>query len=106
MHGVASNSLRDESGHEKPEHIRSLLLEDFFTQATAERAGFPRWIRVRFLNSMKGRDGEPAISTVNDLLALSELQFKGYPGIGRKAFTYVRVTLAEQGLAFGSSARA
>lgn len=106
MHGVVSNSLQEESEHAGPGDIRSLPLEEFFTQATAERAGFPRWIRIRFLNSMKGRDGEPAISTVDDLVALSECQFKGYFGIGKKAFTYVQLTLAEHGLVLGSPARA
>lgn len=106
MHGVASSSLRDEPKQEEPDGINSLPLEEFFTRATVESAGFSPGVLTRFLNSMKGRDGEPAINTVDDLLALSETQFKGHYGIGKKAFTYVQLTLTEHGLTLGSPARA
>lgn len=103
MHGVASRSLENESRSEEAEYFRSLLLEEFFTQASVERAGFSRWIRARFLNSMKGRDGDPAISTVDDLLALSENQFKNHFGIGQQTFRYVQLRLAEYGFALRHS---
>lgn len=105
MHGVASNSLQNESEHEKPEDIGSLLLEEFFTPASVQRAGFPRRLLTMFLNSMKRQFGGPAISTVGDLLALSEKQFKNHVGIGSDTFAYVKTTLAGYGLAFRNPTR-
>lgn len=102
MHGVASNNLQ---GRVRRRSIRSRPLEEVFTLASVERAGFSRRILTMFLNSMKRQFGGPSINTVGELLTLSERQFKNHIGIGSDTFSYVKSTLEGHGLALKSPSR-
>jgi len=103
MHGVASNSVKKGSRKAASEHLLSLPLEDIFTPASVDKAGLPRRILTMFLNTMKRQFGAPSISTVRDLVSLSERRLTSHFGVGPMTVIYVKKTLAGHGLALANA---